>query len=258
MRPASMSRDLPLWPAIEALGETTSVAEAREVIGAALEKQGVRYFSLHFALSSTPRLSPDSIRVISSYDPVWLTTYQQNEWMAVDPVAKRALVSESPFDWQALSYRSRDIEAHVMEQARRFDIEHGFSLPQSTPWGFVCLSLCFDHEPGQYLSANDVGALNLVLPLLRNAAIYLFLELGLIRQILTEQQRRVLELATQGLSNRQIAERRRVETSTVDSQLREIYRRLGVGSRTAAIQEARRIGELNIDHYLVRTPRMHW
>jgi DNA-binding CsgD family transcriptional regulator len=254
---ASVALDLPLQRAIEELREANSEVEARGIIGAALAKLGVTTFAFHFSLSSAPQLAPDSICALSSYDPLWLTQYQQNQLMAVDPVAKQALAGESPFAWAALSYRPRDDAAHVMEQARRFDIANGFSLPQTTPWGFACLSLCFGSEPTQHLDTKDVGALNLALPLLRREAIYLFLQLGLVRPKLTEQQRRVLKLATEGHSNVQIAKRRGVEKSTVDSQLRDIFRRLGVKNRTAAIGEACRIGELNIDHYLKKTPRTH-
>jgi DNA-binding CsgD family transcriptional regulator len=50
---------------------------------------------------------------------------------------------------------------------------------------------------------------------------------------LTDTERSVAALATQGLTNREVAERLFMSRHTVDSHLRSIYRKLGVNSRLA-------------------------
>ena len=50
---------------------------------------------------------------------------------------------------------------------------------------------------------------------------------------LTDTERSVAALATQGLTNREVAERLFMSRYTVDSHLRSIYRKLGVNSRLA-------------------------
>jgi LuxR family maltose regulon positive regulatory protein len=59
---------------------------------------------------------------------------------------------------------------------------------------------------------------------------------------LTDREREVLELIAEGLSNRDIAARMYVATSTVKSYTNSIFRRLGVSSRTQAVAEARSLG----------------
>jgi DNA-binding NarL/FixJ family response regulator len=52
---------------------------------------------------------------------------------------------------------------------------------------------------------------------------------------LTAREREVLELLTEGLSNRQIAERLAVQEVTVKAHLQPVYRKLGVANRTQAV-----------------------
>ncbi|GAA4874911.1 response regulator transcription factor [Pseudonocardia benzenivorans] len=62
------------------------------------------------------------------------------------------------------------------------------------------------------------------------------------RQGLTHRESEVLSLMVTGLSNRGIATRLVVSDETVKSHLRSIYRKLGVGDRTAAVATALREG----------------
>ena len=59
---------------------------------------------------------------------------------------------------------------------------------------------------------------------------------------LTPKQRETLEHIAEGLSNRRASLAMGVSESTVRTHLRDIYRKLGVGSRTGAVAEARRAG----------------
>jgi ATP/maltotriose-dependent transcriptional regulator MalT len=64
-------------------------------------------------------------------------------------------------------------------------------------------------------------------------------DLGDVDDALTGRERAVLELIAAGLSNREVADRMYVATSTVKSYTNSIFRRLGVTSRTPAVAEAR-------------------
>ena len=53
---------------------------------------------------------------------------------------------------------------------------------------------------------------------------------------LTPSERRIAELAAEGLSNPQIAQRLFVTVKTVEMHLSRCYRKLGIGSRSALPQ----------------------
>jgi LuxR family maltose regulon positive regulatory protein len=59
---------------------------------------------------------------------------------------------------------------------------------------------------------------------------------------LTETERRVLALAARGHSNADIAEQAYIELTTVKWHLKNVFAKLSVSSRTAAVVEARRLG----------------
>lgn len=59
---------------------------------------------------------------------------------------------------------------------------------------------------------------------------------------LTDMERRIMTLVAQGLSNRDVAERLLIRESTVKWHLHNIFGKLAVRSRTAALVETRRLG----------------
>ena len=61
---------------------------------------------------------------------------------------------------------------------------------------------------------------------------------------LTRRERRVLQLLTSDLSERDIGQELYVSHNTVHSHVRSIYRKLGVSSRAHALQRTRELGLL--------------
>ena len=64
------------------------------------------------------------------------------------------------------------------------------------------------------------------------------------RALLSPRQRDVLTEVARGATDQAVARTLGISTSTAKTHLREIYRRLGVGSRTQAVAEGRRLGLL--------------
>jgi DNA-binding NarL/FixJ family response regulator len=64
---------------------------------------------------------------------------------------------------------------------------------------------------------------------------------------LSPRELQVLRLISQGWSNRKIAGALHRSANTIDTQIKSIYRKLGVNSRTQAVREATRQGHLSWD-----------
>jgi DNA-binding NarL/FixJ family response regulator len=59
---------------------------------------------------------------------------------------------------------------------------------------------------------------------------------------LTERERQVLQLAAEGLANKQIASRLEISENTVKFHLSSLYAKLGATSRTEAVRAGARRG----------------
>jgi len=60
----------------------------------------------------------------------------------------------------------------------------------------------------------------------------------------TEQEKRILQLAAQGLTNKEIAHSLGIKPRTVEFHLCNLFRKLGVSSRTGAATVAGKLGLL--------------
>lgn len=67
---------------------------------------------------------------------------------------------------------------------------------------------------------------------------------GALLSALTPRERKILELVSQGLSNREMAEMLSISKLTVECHTKNIYRKLAVNSRTEAVFQGRRHGLL--------------
>jgi DNA-binding CsgD family transcriptional regulator len=96
------------------------------------------------------------------------------------------------------------------------------------------LRLLFNRGPGSDFSARDVAVLTLLRPHLQAA--YLAAERRRRGQLpLTVRQQEILQFVAAGYTNRQIARQLRISEATVRTHLENIFSRLEVNSRTAAV-----------------------
>ncbi|MCR8630960.1 DNA-binding response regulator [Paenibacillus radicis (ex Xue et al. 2023)] len=58
-------------------------------------------------------------------------------------------------------------------------------------------------------------------------------------EILTDQEKRILRLITDGLSNKEIANHLNIKAETVKSHIKNLYRKLNVNNRVQALQRAK-------------------
>lgn len=94
--------------------------------------------------------------------------------------------------------------------------------PSALPAALPVPAMTADTQPGELLPASA----------------------GASSALLSRREHRILELVSQGLSNRDMAEMLSISRLTVECHTKNIYRKLAVGSRTEAVYQARLHGLL--------------
>jgi DNA-binding CsgD family transcriptional regulator len=150
----------------------------------------------------------------------------------------------------SVAVRESDIETRheqrnggfFSEMMRPGGIDHELILALHAGAPQRTLRLLFFRGPGADFSARDVAVLTLLRPHLQAA--YLAHERN--RQggpsVLTGRQREILAYVALGYTNRQIARRLELSETTVRKHLENIFARLRVSSRTAAIAKLNDVG----------------
>ena len=96
--------------------------------------------------------------------------------------------------------------------------------------GFVVLPVAYSEQFSEQRSVPVIGALNLSTP----------------DEALTNREREVLELVSQGLSNKLIARRLQISEHTVKFHISSISTKLGASSRTDAVSRGVRRGLITL------------
>ena len=124
------------------------------------------------------------------------------------------------------------------EYDRRLGVEHEMmvSLPAGGPQR--TLRLLFVRGPGSDFSERDLAVLTLLRPHLQDAYLNAQRRRGGLTP-LTARQQEILQFVAAGYSNSQIARRLDISVTTVGKHLENIFERLQVSSRAAAVARSR-------------------
>jgi len=179
----------------------------------------------------------------TDYEP-WDRVFWEHYWgcqhcsYAVRTGDQRSVISATDF----YSARQWHSTAMYTDRDRLLGLEHYLmvclprALPRTAgPGRYVRLTLC--RGPGPGFSERDRAVLTLLGPHLDQA----YLDAGRRRHPvprLTARQTDLLRLLAAGRTNAQIARRLGISEGTVRTHLENIYDRLGVSSRTAAVTRA--------------------
>jgi DNA-binding CsgD family transcriptional regulator len=147
---------------------------------------------------------------------------------AVEPLRITDLVSQR-------SFRRTPFYALMM---RPFGIEHELKMWLPAP-PREARSVSLTRAPGRNFSERDVALLSLVRPYL--ARLRARWQRAPRPVQLTERERDVLELVSQGLTNREVAAQLVISPGTVRTHLEHVYEKLGVRTRAGAVAAAFRI-----------------
>jgi DNA-binding CsgD family transcriptional regulator len=179
---------------------------------------------------------PDTTKnwAATTYPSSWQEIYQAKGYLSRNPVRQRTKISSVPFLLSSLEKELPKRDRELFVDCRACGMRDGYVVPVHGAWGqavaigFACQSLDAIANPGRT-----------ALQLLAYKLHHLFDQMHPQAEVrITRRERQVLQLLAQGRQNPEIADKLNVSDHSVEWHLRNIYRKLSVNNRTAAVVKA--------------------
>lgn len=177
----------------------------------------------------------------TSYPSEWQQLYVEKNYLPRNPVRKHTLVTSRPFRWSQLERSLPKGERELFHDCRSVGMVEGVVVPVHGPWsqavavGFACREK--DAVCEQTIGILQVIAMRLHYAFDRGECAERFK--------LTPRERQVLLYVSEGHENRAIADFLNITDGSVEWHLKNIFTKLEVGNRTAAVVKAIQTGTLS-------------
>lgn len=168
---------------------------------------------------------------ISSFDKNWMTVYREKNY------DKKNFISEHLKTHPEFFWDSRLNQDEMLKDAEPFKLHKGFAIySQTTKARFVVV----DSFPTINLSEKFIENIPLIKPIaeLFHQKMQCFLNKSSRKSVLTHKEFNVLQWIAYGKTNRETAEILGNSVSTVNFHLKNIFDKLGVYNKPAAIYQA--------------------
>lgn len=240
---------------IEDCSNVTSLRQLAELFNVLTKKIGCTHF---VCMSHVDVLNPpDDAIVLSNYPIEWALYHSEQQYHRIDPVMHTCRSQLTPFKWSDETWRYflNLKQINILSEATDFQLSEGYTIPIHPPTGYsASLSVVF--EAGQ-VDQKALNALHLVAFFLYETALRMKTSKVNIHQpqnILTDKQRKILELIAQGKSNWDISVILSISENTVKDHIANIFKTLNVRTRQQAIVKALFFGEIRYLDLEVNSP----
>lgn len=176
----------------------------------------------------------------TTYPEEWKQLYIAKNYLSRNPIRHRTLVASQPFRWSTLELELPKKDRAIFSDSRSIGMEEGVVVPIHGPWGqTIAIGFACPHED----AADDGTMRALQIIALRLHHTY---DRERVEEIvrLTLREREILLRVAEGRENGDIANLLSIADSSVEWHLKNIYDKLGVRNRTAAVVKAIQIGLL--------------
>lgn len=233
----------------EQLAEATSFKQVHAISVQAAGSLGFGQFLFGMRLP-VPLTQPSQL-ILSGYSPTWRARYDEQGYMAIDPVLQRAMASTLPVAWDRIESRA-PLAAQMFDEAAQEGLQHGLTLPVHGSHGeFSLLSLAGpDALPHTAQARMEIARrahwfASHIHESVRRIALAPVQPLrGELPNRLSVREIECLQLAADGYSAAEIAVRLQIAERTVVFHFGRCQEKLKVGNRQQAIARAIALGEI--------------
>lgn len=197
--------------------------------------------SFVYALRVPEDFSDSRLIVVNGYPESWVDHYFEHAYYNSDPVMTYCAKSILPIEWKNLPIEADSAEFNMMNDAKKFGLQNGISMPIHTPYGeFGILSFAIDDDTHK---AHEITSRSL--PFIQILAGHIHEALRRISGLhdetmrsLSKRERECLKWAADGKAAWEIAHILHISERTVNFHLNNTMQKLEVCNRQHAVAKA--------------------
>lgn len=232
-----------MFDAVADLQTLTSVEGVTNKLGHVLSSFGYNAFLVTSVPEPPLRLEPYIL--LNGWPQGWTEHYGKYDYYAHDPVAAWCRKAIDPFEWREAPYNeeTNPKAAEVMDVARDFGMNEGYLVPIVRSTGFqACVTMAGSHPDLDPMAKRVIHVVSIMahgrISALKGESINQ-------KQILTAREREVLHWVSVGKTSWEISTILHLSKSTIDIMVNRAQQKLNAVTRTQAVVNALRAGEIN-------------
>lgn len=192
--------------------------------------------------------SKNNIGVINNFPKDWEEYYASKKYHLIDPgVAYRQHTCE-PFSWDEIERNMHlsDKQKDCINCAREADLHNGVCIPLFGPDGSAHIGLASSHK-----EAINMKQIDLISAYCHHYYQSYYKLTSTSKQThfeniaLTPKQTDILSLIATGKTDGEVADALLISTNTVDTHMRNIFKKIGINNRVGAVTKAIMLGLIN-------------
>lgn len=193
-----------------------------------------------YMIHAPVRSHPDAIYnwTATTYPIEWQTLYAEKKYLQRNPVRVKTLSSHRPFTWSALESSLTKSQREIFYDCRDTGMRDGVVVPVHGPSG-MAIAIGFASAYAEAIHHEVVPILSLIAHRLYHTQDILTPEESI---HLTLREIQLMILIANGMDNFNIANALSISDNSVEWHLKNIYRKLGVKNRTAAVVKSLKLG----------------
>jgi DNA-binding CsgD family transcriptional regulator len=208
-------------------------------LSAFLAERGLTVWSYHVLVEHLVGLNMDQGFITNTFPKAWVRHYVEQRYFAFDPIIAQARRVTEPYRWWSVGERP-DLtadEARYLADAKTW-LKDGYGVPVCGSIGTVAFFGVGNVEAPLDLSPGELIKVQYACHQTHMRFLQLHGAVEIPPANLTPRELEVLGWVVRGKSNSVIAELLGISEHTVDTLMRRVYRKLGVGDRTSAALRA--------------------
>jgi len=239
---------------IQEIEKSFTQIEVTKVLQKIAAKFGFKYFT--FARVFPKAITRLELNTIGNYPDEWMSEYQENNYVFVDPVIKHCLSHRTPYDWKNIFIDKNEEVIAFGEACSKYELTEGFSIGVNGNCGdFSMLSFGSNRQfdVASHLGQKVIYIAHIILPYLHEKLLQIYpvsslyptndlKEQNIPLQELTVRESECLLWSAEGKTAMEISMILDISESTVNFHLKNAVIKLDSANKTHAVAKAILLG----------------